>query len=199
MPLDAEPSNNKVLQRDENLDVVRTSRDQENLQPKGSAGESARDPHLSVVCPFPFPARPDRWRKPRGRYRAHGSKYISVLQATNIIEALKFAKSIGLPLVAHLTVHWSGTVAFDDPDGTRFAKVREGLAKILIRRGIAPAWVILDRHYLHRDPALGENLMEKVDCRARDESAAFPEGEDSYRFEERAAILELGLPPLLAR
>jgi len=151
MPLDAEPSNNKVLQRDENLDVVRTSRDQENLQPKGSAGESARDPHLSVVCPFPFPARPDRWRKPRGRYRAHGSKYISVLQATNIIEALKFAKSIGLPLVAHLTVHWSGTVAFDDPDGTRFAKVREGLAKILIRRGIAPAWVWCRECKAHTD------------------------------------------------
>ena len=37
----------------ENLDVVRTSRDQENLRSKGSAGESALDPHFSVVCPFP--------------------------------------------------------------------------------------------------------------------------------------------------
>jgi hypothetical protein len=33
----------------ENLDVVRTSRDQENLRSKGSAGESALDPHFSVV------------------------------------------------------------------------------------------------------------------------------------------------------
>jgi hypothetical protein len=58
----------------------------------------------------------------------------------NIVEAVNFAKTIDLPLVAHLTVHWAGTVAFDDHDGTRFAKVREGLAKVLIRRGIPPAW-----------------------------------------------------------
>ena len=53
MPLDAEPPNNRSVQRDENLDVVRTSRDQESLEPKGPAGESAPDPLLSVVCPFP--------------------------------------------------------------------------------------------------------------------------------------------------
>ena len=86
----------------------------------------------------PFPAQPDRQREHRGRYRPVGSNYISVPQATNLIEAVNFAKSIGLPLVAHLTIHWSGTVAFDDPDGTRFAKVREGLAKVLLRRGIPP-------------------------------------------------------------
>jgi hypothetical protein len=39
-------------------------------------------------------------------------------------------------LVAHLTIHWSGTIAFDDHVGTRFAKVREGLAKVLFRRVI---------------------------------------------------------------
>ena len=108
-----------------NLDVVRTSRDQESLQLKGSADASAADPHLSVVCPFP--TQPARQQKPRGSYRTHGSKYISVAQATNIVEAVNFAKSINLPLVAHLTIHWSGTDAFDDHDGTRFAKVREGL------------------------------------------------------------------------
>ena len=134
---DAEPPTNWMP--DENLDVVRTSRDQENLEPKGCAGESASDPHLSVVCPFP--AQPSRQRKLRGRYRTHGSKYISVPQAENIIEAVDFAKSIDLPLVAHLTIHWSGTVAFDDHDGTRFAKVREGLSKVLLRRGIPIAWV----------------------------------------------------------
>jgi hypothetical protein len=39
-------------------------------------------------------------------------------------------------LVAHATIHWSGTVVFDDPDGNLFAKVREGLHKWLLRRGI---------------------------------------------------------------
>jgi hypothetical protein len=51
MPRDAEPPNNKVVQPDENLDVVKTSRDQESIEPKGPAGESSPDPHLSVVCP----------------------------------------------------------------------------------------------------------------------------------------------------
>lgn len=74
-------------------------------------------------------------RKARGPYRVYGSKYISVPQAKNLIEAVDFAKSIDLPLVAHLTIHWSGTVAFDDHEGARFAKVREGLVKVLLRRG----------------------------------------------------------------
>ena len=134
---------------DENLDVVRTSRDQENPQAKGSAGESTPDPHLSVVCPFP--AQPPRQRRHRGRYRTRGSKYISVSQATNIVEAVKFAKSIGLPLVAHLTIHWSGTLAFDDHDGARFAKVREGLAKVLLRRGIPTGWVWCRECKAHTD------------------------------------------------
>ena len=119
------------------------------LEPKGSASESAPDPLLSVVCPFP--AQPLRQRKYRGCYRPCGSKYISIPQATNIIEAVKFAKSIDLPLVAHLTLHWSGTVAFDDPDGSRFAKVREGLSKVLLRRGIPPAWVWCRECKAHTD------------------------------------------------
>src|SRR5262245_57999743 len=85
MPLDAEPSNNRSVQREENLDVFRTSRDQESLEPKGSVGESGPDPHLSVVCSFP--AQPSRQRKQRGPYRPLGTKCISLLQATNIIEA----------------------------------------------------------------------------------------------------------------
>src|SRR6188472_3208408 len=55
------------------------------------------------------------------RHSLLGSKYISVHQATNIIEAVKFAKSIGVPLVAHATIHWSGTIAFDDHNGLLFA------------------------------------------------------------------------------
>ena len=54
-----------------------------------------------------------------------------------------FAKSIGLPLVAHLTIHWSLTDIGDDHDGKLFAKVREGLDKWLGRRDVvfAGAWV----------------------------------------------------------
>jgi hypothetical protein len=70
------------------------------------------------------------------------SKYVAMRQASNIIEAVKFAKLIGLPLVAHLTIHWSLTDVGDDPDGTLFAKVREGLNKWLNRQGVvsAAAW-----------------------------------------------------------
>jgi hypothetical protein len=39
-------------------------------------------------------------------------------------------------LVAHATIHWSGTVVFDDHDGRRFAKLREGFDKYLIRQGV---------------------------------------------------------------
>jgi hypothetical protein len=79
-------------------------------------------------------------RKPRKRTRA--SKYIGMRQASNIMEAVSFAKSIGLPLVAHLTIHWSLTDIGDDPEGKLFAKVREGLHKWLDRHGIvfAAAW-----------------------------------------------------------
>src|SRR5262245_51598951 len=85
-PRDAERPNSGVVPRDENLDVVRTSRDQEELGPKGSAGDSGPAPHLSVVCPFP--AQPSRQRKHRGSYRTDGTKYIAVPQATNIVEAV---------------------------------------------------------------------------------------------------------------
>ncbi len=72
--------------------------------------------------------------KPKRVSRA--SKYITMRQATNIIEAVRFAKSIGLPLVAHLTIHWSFTDFGDDPEGNLFAKVREGLDKWLNRQGV---------------------------------------------------------------
>ena len=120
-----------------NMDVVGRSREQKTIEPKGPAGEPAPDPLSPVVCPFPAPLREKREK--RGRYRPLGSK-ATVPQATNIVDAVKFTKSIGLPLVAHLTIHWSGTVAFDDHDGKRFAKVREGLNKILYRRRIPSAW-----------------------------------------------------------
>jgi hypothetical protein len=76
------------------------------------------------------------------RKRRGASKYIGMRQATNIMEAVRFAKLINLPLVAHLTIHWSLTDVGDDPDGTLFARFREGLDKWLNRHGIefAAAW-----------------------------------------------------------
>ena len=85
-------------------------------------------------------ASSDKATKPGKRTRA--SKYVGMRQACNIMEAVAFAKSVGLPLVAHLTIHWSLTDIGDDPDGKLFAKLREGLHKWLDRQGIvfAAAW-----------------------------------------------------------
>ena len=112
------------------LDVSETSHDQVVQAAKGSAGDLAPDTLLSVVGP-------DKRR--RRSYRPYGSKHLTLAQATTIIEAVDYAKGIGFPLVAHATIHWSGTVAFDDHDGKRFAKVREGFHKYLHRRGIPAA------------------------------------------------------------
>jgi hypothetical protein len=78
--------------------------------------------------------------KPKSEQR--GSKRINMRQAENIIDAVEFAKLIGLPLVAHLTIHWAYADIGDDPDGKLLAKLREGLDKWLGRRGIvfAAAW-----------------------------------------------------------
>jgi len=126
-----------------NLDVARTSQDAKIGYTKGGARELARSPFLSSLgaCAMSVQPRPDQ-RLRRRQYRSGGTRYITVSQATNIIEAVNFAKLIGLPLVAHLTIHWSLTNVGDDPDGKLFAKVREGLNKWLGRRGIAfaAAW-----------------------------------------------------------
>src|SRR4026207_927488 len=76
------------------------------------------------------------------RKRRGASKYIGMRQATNIMEAVRFAKLIKLPLVAHLTIHRRVTCGGDDPDITLFARFREGLDKLLNRHGIefAAAW-----------------------------------------------------------
>ena len=127
-----------------NLDVRETSQGQETDCTKGIQRELASAPHLSSLCASA--AQPDHQPEyPRQRrYRVGGTKDITLPQATNIIEAVGFAKSIGFPLVAHLTIHWAYTNVGDDPDGKRFAKVREGLAKWLRRHGIvfAAAWCI---------------------------------------------------------
>ena len=182
MPVDVESRRCSPAQRDENLDVARTSSDQESRASKGTAGLSASDSHLSVVCPFPAP--PDSGRNPRGRYRVCGTKYLSVHQAINIVEAIRFAKSLDLPLVAHLTIHWSGTVAFDDEDGSRFAKVREGLSKVLLRRGLPTAWVWCRECKAHTDI---------VHCHLLFHLPA------EYRFGAKLAEIETKLVRLVAR
>jgi hypothetical protein len=82
---------------------------------------------LSIsLCP-PYETRPSK---------RQASKRITLRQATNLMEAVAFARDIGMPLNAHATIHWVGTKVGDDPDGRLFAKVREGFDKWLKRQGI---------------------------------------------------------------
>jgi hypothetical protein len=90
---------------------------------------------------LPQPAANERAGQKLTR-QPRASKRISLRQATNIIEAVRFAKSISLPLVAHLTIHWAYTDVGDDLDGKLFAKVGEGLNKWARRHGfpLTCAW-----------------------------------------------------------
>ena len=131
-----------MTQREENLDVARTSQHPETGCKKGIAGGLAEPPLLSSLGAYT--AQPDHQQKHRRRYRPGGTQYITVAQATNIIDAVEYAKFIGLPLVAHLTIHWAYTDLGDDPDGKLFARLREGLNKWLQRHGtmFAGAWCV---------------------------------------------------------
>src|SRR5262249_10858452 len=102
-----------------NSDVPETSPDQIIQETKGSEMDLSPGALLFVVHPREVPSK-----KQRRRYRPHGSKHLSLAQATNMVEAVDYAREIGRPLVAHATIHWSGTVIFDDPNGKLFAKVR---------------------------------------------------------------------------
>ena len=77
-----------------------------------------------------------------GARRSRSTQLITMRQAINSFDAIQFAKSIDLPLVAHLTIHWSLTDIGDDPHGVLFAKVRECLSKWLLRLGseFAGSW-----------------------------------------------------------
>jgi hypothetical protein len=85
------------------------------MQKEGSAALS----HLPAPC---------RDVAPKAKQR-RASERINMRQASNMMEAVAFAKQIDLPLVAHLSIHWAFTDVGDDPDGRLFAKVREGLDK----------------------------------------------------------------------
>jgi len=128
------------LRRLKNLDVLGTSRGHGTGFNQGNAAQSIRAP---LLCGLGAPAaQPDTRHTQRKQYRCGGAAYITVPQATNIMEAVQFARSVRLPLVAHLTIYWAVTEAGDDSGGRRFARVREGLDKWLKRRGIefAGAW-----------------------------------------------------------
>ena len=127
-----------------NLDVAGTSRDPESGSLKGVHGNLGPGRYLHSLCVTVAEPCQQAEHPRQRRYRVGGTKYITVPQATNIIEAVEFAKLIDLPLVAHLTIHWAYTNVGDDADGKRFAKVREGLAKWLRRHGVvfAAAWCI---------------------------------------------------------
>jgi hypothetical protein len=79
---------------------------------------------------------PCRDAAPRAKQRS-ASKRINMRQASNMMEAVAFAKQIDLPLVAHLSIHWAYTEVSDDPDGKLFRKFRfrEGLDKWADRHG----------------------------------------------------------------
>ena len=119
-----------------NLDVLGTSLKNPILAvPKGGAGELARDPLLSSLGAHTAQPRP-------AAVSIDGN---IALAAPNTLRSRKpptssrrsnYAKFIGLPLVAHLTIHWAYTDVGDDPDGKLFAKFREGLDKWLRRHGI---------------------------------------------------------------
>lgn len=94
------------------------------MQPNSAVG--APSPLSISLCTPPAISH----SKPRA------TKRISLRQASNLTEAVAFARKIGTPLNAHATIHWVGTRAGDDPDGQLFAKVREGFDKWLNRRGI---------------------------------------------------------------
>ena len=167
-----------------NLDVAGTSRDPKVARIKGIQGKLAPAPYLSSLCASA--AEPDQQPEHRRqRLPVGGTKYITVPQATNIIEAVEFAKLIDLPLVAHLTIHWAYTNAGDDPDGKRFAKVREGLAKWLRRHGIvfAAAWCI---------ERMSRGQAEVVHCHLLFHLPVEYRARGSFRSKQRSIALSSG-------
>src|SRR5713101_3773342 len=88
---------------------------------------------------------PTRTSETTARVARQATKRISLRQAQNLVDAVAFAREIDTPLNAHATIHWVGTKAGDDPDGRRFAKVREGFDKWLKRKtvpgGLTCVWV----------------------------------------------------------
>jgi integrase len=100
-----------------------------------------------------------------------------MLNATQRLSPIMLLNSDGKPWTSHgFSSSWRKTckragvagVTFNDLRGTfvtRAAIYGATEAEIASATGhsIGQVRSILDRHYLHRDPALGENLMEKLE------------------------------------
>jgi hypothetical protein len=82
------------------------------------------------------PTRVGQAKTTKPKAKLHRSTHITLRQASNLMEAVAFAQRGGTPLNTHAIIHWVGTKVGDDPDGRRFAKVREGLDKWLMRHGV---------------------------------------------------------------
>jgi len=94
-----------------NFDVHRTVQKQDAGQNKDVAGNSvSSSPSIcyGATAAQSSPLRNDS-NNPRGPYREGGTKYISISQAKAMIEAVQYAKAVGLPLNTHLIIHWAGT------------------------------------------------------------------------------------------
>jgi len=111
------------LHPSKNLDALKTAQESLIQASQRSEGDLAPAALFSV-------------RACSRRLRRGSSRHLSIDHAINMDEAVHHAARINLPLAAHATIHWVGTDSGDDPDGKRFAKVREGLDKYLLRRGI---------------------------------------------------------------
>jgi hypothetical protein len=123
-------------QKSKNFDVLGPSREQTNGSSQGATGSDPVSP--LIICYGADTAQPNprqRSSTPK-QYRVGGTKRITITQAIHLKAAVNFAELIALPLNAHLIIHWVGTDAGDDPNGELFAKVREGIARWLRRRGI---------------------------------------------------------------
>src|SRR4029077_5378978 len=114
------------MKKIQNFDVHRTVQKQDVGQNKDVAGNSVFSPPSICYGAAATPPSPRRKNSdnPRGPYSEGGTKYISVSQASGMIEAVLYAEGVGLPLNAHLSIHWAGTDAGDDPNGKLFAKLR---------------------------------------------------------------------------
>ena len=68
-----------------------------------------------------------------------------------MMEGLQFAREAGIPLTAHLVIHWGGTMAGDDPEGKVFAHFRELFNKRLQRLGVPDGLVAIWVRECHRN------------------------------------------------
>ncbi len=125
-----------AINASQNFDVPGSSQEQKS---DASQGVTGSEPEVSSFIYYgaSTATQPSQsYSKHPERYRVGGTTHVSVSQAIHLTAAVHFAELIGLPLNAHLIIHWVGTDAGDDPNGRLFARVREGIARWLRRRSI---------------------------------------------------------------